>query len=355
MGLPDGLAVGVRVGPAVGASVDGELDGPTVGPPDGLAVGVRVGSAVGAPVGRALGVLLGHSVGTSVGLLDGLDDGAELTGDADGDELVGSIVGAMVGPETVGAAVGAMVGFDVGAPVVGNVDGLDDGVAVGTGLVGDAVGVFDGPALGALVGLDELGDAVGLVGTMVGETEHHPQVRAQFCRLQSVPHATSATVEPGVDKLRHAHSSRSLHSVGAMVGRDVGVVVGDEDNGLAVGDIEQRPQASGHIAMAQASPHTFSLANLGHKGMSMQDVGAELGAADGAVGAMVGADVGQASQLCWQSCSKLAVAQCPPDTSAAESEDSSENASADEHAVATSTISPRTAASAVIENRNVGY
>ena len=99
-------------------------------------------------------------------------------------------------------------------------------------------------------------------------------------------------------------------------------------DGLDVGDIEQRPQASGHIAKAQPSPHKFSLANRGHRGMSTQDVGAELGAADGAVGAMVGAVVGQASQLRLQSCSKLPIAQYPPDTSAAASESSGGDASA---------------------------
>ena len=62
------------------------------------------------------------------------------------------------------------------------------------------------------------------MGTMVGETEHQPHVRAQFCRIQSVLHATSASAmaDSGV-KVLQAHSSRSLHSVGAMVGGVVGL------------------------------------------------------------------------------------------------------------------------------------
>ena len=261
-----------------------------------------------------------------------------------GSESVGDVVGAPVAP--VGVEVGVLDGDDVGVE-----------------LVGAAVGDLDGPVLGALVVGDTLGEAVGLVGTMVGETEHQPHVRAQFCRIQSVLHPTSASamVDPGV-KVLQAHSARSLHSVGAMVGgvvglndgprlgrlvgavvgdeddgwgvvglndgprlgRLVGAVVGDEDDGWAVGGIKQRSQAIGQIVMTQSSLHMFSLANRGHAGMSTQDVGAELGAALGAIGAgvggdddgdMVGAGVGQASQLSGQSCAKLGVAQYPIATS----------------------------------------
>ena len=304
---------------------------------EGKAVGRSVGLLVGDSVGRGVGALLGRNVGMSgmmIGRRDGPDVGL-LVGVS-----VGDAVGALLGLELVGgdarrnsvvtpittcrasqlvnmwqnpvelstsalhsycnkqASTHSVIvrfppcSLNTGARPL-NLLHRSPGPSISKRLypsdVGTLVGAFDGPALGALLVGAELGAVVGpAVGAaIVGATEHQPHVRAQLCRIQSVLHAAS----PGV-KLLQACSSRSLHSVGAMVGGVVGLndgprlghlvgtVVG-EDDGRAVGGSEQRPQAIGQIAMAQSSPHKFSPANRGHRGMSTQDVGAELGAAPG--------------------------------------------------------------------------
>jgi len=144
-----------------------------------------------------------------------------------------------------GVRVGSVLDNGVAALVGTDVNGRDVGIGIAVGvdkldaeLVGETVGALNGPALGVLLGVGELREAVGLVGTVVGAIEQDPHMRAQFRRIQSVLHAISTLADPGV-KLLQAHSSRSLHSAGAMIGLVVGLNDGPQlgsSDGARVGD-----------------------------------------------------------------------------------------------------------------------
>lgn len=169
-------------------------------------VGDRVGFFVGAKVALGfcrVGVLLGNTLGK----VDGRPEGKVL-GECEGTQVkptsVGlRVVGDKLGEEVLGVSVGFFVGVldgtdDVGASL-GEIDGIYVGVAEGEsvapGLVGaELCGDADGDVDGETDGLDDVGSTVGL-------------------------------------------ELAGLIDGAEAVGSDVGVCEGDENVGVAVGDV----------------------------------------------------------------------------------------------------------------------
>lgn len=194
-------------------------------------VGDSVGAAVvGSELGIEVGALEGFAVGTALGMLLGITDGTN----------VGASLGADEGCR-VGTVDGAAVGFPVGS-TVGRSDGRADGLSVGLTVVGmGVVGATEGTSVGAGVSLQHVHRQTTCTSD---DSVHGCTVRAPF--QNGRPRTSQLLSRSRSFGAQHDGATVGLtvgeavgtDRVGAVVGLnvgDVGCVVGEDTDGLAVG------------------------------------------------------------------------------------------------------------------------